>query len=183
MPTIDQDIRAIRMAVYGRDVRSAIADAIEQCYNRSSGGGGGTGTTDYSQLINKPSINSVSLVGNKTLSELGIASAVSVASKYTKPSTGIPASDLASGVIPVVHNVPSGGARGQVLAKASGTSYDLTWTDVSGGGSSTSNYNDLFNKPSINSVTLTGNVTLAQLGINDIEITDDNTGLLVLIRS
>lgn len=34
--------------------------------------GGGGGTSDYSQLTNKPSINGTILVGNKTLSDLGI---------------------------------------------------------------------------------------------------------------
>lgn len=38
----------------------------------ASGGGGGTGTTDYNALENKPSIGDVTLSGNKTLSELGI---------------------------------------------------------------------------------------------------------------
>ena len=52
-----------------------------------------------------------------------------VSGKYTKPPDGIPASDMASGVIPVVHNVPDGGNTGQVLAKASGTDYDLTWVN------------------------------------------------------
>lgn len=33
--------------------------------------GGGSGTTDYEDLTNKPSINNVPLVGNKTLAELG----------------------------------------------------------------------------------------------------------------
>lgn len=33
------------------------------------------GTSDYSDLENKPQINSVTLTGNKTLVELGIASA------------------------------------------------------------------------------------------------------------
>ena len=36
--------------------------------------GGSGGTTDYSQLTNKPQINSVELTGNKTLAELGIPS-------------------------------------------------------------------------------------------------------------
>ena len=36
------------------------------------GGGGGGGTTNYNALTNKPSINSVELNGNKTLSDLGI---------------------------------------------------------------------------------------------------------------
>lgn len=34
--------------------------------------GGGGGTTDYADIENKPSINGVSLVGNKSLSDLGI---------------------------------------------------------------------------------------------------------------
>lgn len=41
----------------------------------SIGGGGTAGTTDYEDLENKPSINGIELSGNKTLSELGIASA------------------------------------------------------------------------------------------------------------
>lgn len=36
------------------------------------GGGGGGGTTNYDQLSNKPSINNVTLTGNKTTSDLGI---------------------------------------------------------------------------------------------------------------
>lgn len=38
----------------------------------ASGGGGGTGTTDYNELGNKPSIGGVTLSGNRTLAELGI---------------------------------------------------------------------------------------------------------------
>jgi hypothetical protein len=41
----------------------------------STGGGGGTGgTSNYSELINKPKINDIVLNGNKTLTELGIQS-------------------------------------------------------------------------------------------------------------
>lgn len=42
---------------------------------------------------------------------------------------------VSSGVANVTtHDVPSGGTSGQVLSKASGTDYDLTWTTPSGGG-------------------------------------------------
>lgn len=41
----------------------------------SSGGGGEGGTTNYNQLTNKPSINGVTLSGNKSLSDLGAMSA------------------------------------------------------------------------------------------------------------
>lgn len=38
----------------------------------ATGGGGEGGTTDYTQLTNKPQINNVELSGNKTLDDLGI---------------------------------------------------------------------------------------------------------------
>jgi len=49
----------------------------------------GSGDVDYSQLSNKPSINNVTLSGNKTSSDLDL---------YTKPATGIPSTDLSSAV-------------------------------------------------------------------------------------
>lgn len=106
---------------------------------------------------------------------------------YIKPSGGIPKTDLASAVqtslgkadsalqsAPVssvdgktgaVTILPSGGSQGQVLKKASSTSYDVEWANESGGGGGTSDYSDLTNKPSINSVTLSGNKTSSDLGL------------------
>lgn len=52
--------------------------------------------------------------------------------KYTKPSSGIPATDLTSTVQSRL--LKTGGTTGQVLAKVSGTNYDVEWTTVSGGG-------------------------------------------------
>lgn len=46
----------------------AVAKAIEE------GGGGGGGSTDYADLTNKPKINNVELSGNKSPSDLGLAS-------------------------------------------------------------------------------------------------------------
>lgn len=54
-------------------------------------GGGGGGTSNYNDLSNKPSINGNTLRGNKTASELGLGT-------YSKPSGGIPKSDLTSAV-------------------------------------------------------------------------------------
>lgn len=42
---------------------------------------------------------------------------------------------------------------------------DGTWATVSGGGGGTTNYNSVVNKPKINNVTLQGNKTLSDLGI------------------
>lgn len=41
----------------------------------NGGGGGGGGTTNYNNLTNKPQINSVTLSGNKTAADLGLANA------------------------------------------------------------------------------------------------------------
>ena len=63
--------------------------------------GGGGGTSNYNDLDNKPQIGGVTLFGNKTLHELGIASESAipdVSGFYTKPQTGIPSSDMSSGV-------------------------------------------------------------------------------------
>lgn len=72
---------------------------------------------------------------------------------------------------PAGPGVPSGGSTGQVLKKKSGTNYDTEWANESGGG--TSDYSDLTNKPQINSVTLSGNKSLSDLGIqpNDFIVT------------
>lgn len=108
-------------------------------------------------------------------------------SAYQKPSGGIPKTDLASAVqtslgkadsalqsAPVtsvdgktgaVTILPSGGSQGQVLKKSSNTDYAVVWANESGGGGGTSDYTDLTNKPSINSVTLSGNKTAADLGL------------------
>lgn len=37
------------------------------------GGGGGGGTTDYNQLTNKPSVNGVELVGNRSSDDLDVS--------------------------------------------------------------------------------------------------------------
>lgn len=86
-----------------------------------TGGGGGGGTSDYLDLNNKPSINNVELVGNKTAADLGLAASSDIpeipvqsvngktgvvvlnatdvgAGTYTKPSGGIPKTDLTSAV-------------------------------------------------------------------------------------
>ena len=80
-----------------------------------------------------------------------------IAAKYSKPSDGIPASDLVSGI-----TIPSGGSTGQVLKKTSGMDYDTEWADETSG---ISDYNTLNNKPQIAGVPLSGDKSLSDLGI------------------
>lgn len=63
------------------------ASAITPTTTWTDGSVSGGGTTDYTDLTNKPSINSVTLSGNKTAADLSLASAADVAAKITAPSS------------------------------------------------------------------------------------------------
>lgn len=92
------DIAAINTEIGDlSDLDTTDKSTLVAAINEAAQSGGG-GTSDYNDLANKPSVNNVTLTGNKSLSDLGAASAADVAAKYTKPSGGIPASDLASAV-------------------------------------------------------------------------------------
>ena len=105
------------------------------------GGGGGSGTSDYTDLSNKPQINSVTLSGNLSASDLGLGTyskpsggipetdlsedlqeALDAAeSAYQKPSGGIPSSDLASGVQSALLPSVSSSDNGKVLSVSGGS--------------------------------------------------------------
>lgn len=51
--------------------------AFVKSYVDSHGGGGG-GTSNYNSLDNKPQINSITLSGNKSASDLGLAEAPAI---------------------------------------------------------------------------------------------------------
>lgn len=61
------------------DTISGLSASGGSSYSGSGGGGGGSAETDYRNLSNLPQINSVELVGNKSLSTLGIAPASTTA--------------------------------------------------------------------------------------------------------
>lgn len=141
-------------------------------YIKGPPGGGGSG--DYDDLTDKPSINGVTLSGNKTTAELLISfSAADVGlgnvanerqySAQNPPPYPVTRVDGKTGAVSVL---PIGGTSGQVLKKASATDYDVEWDDESGGGSG--DYADLTNKPSINGVTLSGNKTAEDLGLVEV---------------
>lgn len=94
----------------------AFGNATKGYVKSHSGGGGGGGTTNYSELSNKPSINGVTLDGNKTSEDLGITGGggatltditnlVSENNKITLPKT------YAGGVISILGYDTAGGSR------------------------------------------------------------------------
>lgn len=102
--------------------------------------GGGSGTTNYNELDNKPSINGVTLIGNKTAADLSI----------------LP--------VPIVGE----NDNNKILtASYSGGVGSYSWQPAPSSG--TTDYTELTNKPQINSVELIGNKSLADLGIASAE--------------
>lgn len=67
------------------DLPTPITRVEMYLYDIAMNGGGGGGTTNYNALNNKPQINNVELSGNKTASDLGLASRSEVRSVY-RPS-------------------------------------------------------------------------------------------------
>lgn len=71
---------------YSGDLPSPVSrDEIFMYYAAINSGGGGEGTTDYTQLENKPSINGVVLTGDKTTADLNLSTDLS--NYYTKSQT------------------------------------------------------------------------------------------------
>lgn len=88
------------MSVAGEDkLQNKVVSIVDADGNDALGGGGGT--SDYSDLTNKPQINSVTLTDNKSASDLGLATAAQgtkADTAYQKPASGIPDTDLSSAV-------------------------------------------------------------------------------------
>lgn len=59
-------------------IRQRLEILYQMIEELESGGGGEPGSTNYNDLSNKPSINSITLTGNKTTTQLGLASATQI---------------------------------------------------------------------------------------------------------
>ena len=129
-----------------------IYNAVTQEWENGAGTGG---TDNYNDLYNKPQINNVTLSGNKTTADLGLFSGdyTDLTNKPTIPSHLYQLSD--------VHYHPDEMFNDDILIWVNGGWYP-----------STQSYQLLANKPEINSHTLTGNKTTADLGISYNDLID-----------
>lgn len=108
--------------------------------------GGGGGTTDYNDLSNKPSINNVTLSGNKTSHDLGLMPETNLAAVATSGDYD----DLINKpVIPDMSGYYDKTETDELLADKANTA-DLAAVATTG------DYDDLLNKPSLATVATTG---------------------------
>lgn len=120
--------------------------------------GGGGGTTDYEDLTNKPSINNVPLVGNKTLSELGYEDEI-----ITLTQAQYDAMEQAGTLDPTKTYFISDAQSGPVLGSAASKNYtDLVRPDNHNLVESNAVYNAI-NSALSSIYTARGEITVAEL--------------------
>jgi hypothetical protein len=174
--------------VYASDVNTLkIGDGTTAYTDLPAISGGGSGTSDYVQLTNKPQVNGVTLVGNKTAADLGFAT-VATTGDYDdladKPTLGTMAAESAndytktsslssvatSGSYTDLINKPTLGtaAEKNVDYFATAAQGDLADTAVQPSDlaavATSGNYNDLTNKPTIPAVN-NPTITITQGGV------------------
>lgn len=119
---------------------------------------GSTGTRDYNTITNKPQINSITLEGDKSSEDLGLQPV----GDYEPANSNIQ-SHISDSSIHLTSTEKTN--VGKLVSTGDGSKYlgdDGNYTTVSSG---TMDYDELSNKPSINSVELSGNKSLGDLGI------------------
>lgn len=143
--------------IEGMDVRAEVESA-RGSYNTlglrldaMGTGSGGTGTSDYTQLVNKPSINSIILTGNKTLTDLGVASATHTHTGYLTniPSEYITETELTSKgyLTSYTETDPTVPTWAKQSNKPSYSYVEITNKPTLSTVATTGSYNDLINKP------------------------------------
>lgn len=138
----------------------------------------GSGTTDYNELNNKPKINNITLSGNKTSADLGLQDAISFpgdSSKYLDGSGNFSTPAGGSSDYEDLSNKPSingvtldGDNTSMSLGLEPAITYvgvDSMFYDGSGNFDYVS-YNEVTDKPSINSHVISGNMSDSDLDIN-----------------
>lgn len=109
--------------------------------------GGSGGTSDYTDLTNKPSINNITLSGNKTLSDLGIQPAGNYALKSEIPTVPTNVSAFTNDTGYVTNTDYATGSVGGVI-KVSNGDYGITVDEgaLKGTVRTLSQYNDMSSK-------------------------------------
>ena len=102
----------------------AFGNATKGYVRANSSGGGGGGTSDYSQLTNKPSINGVTLSGNKSSSDLHITSNVEVI-EYTGNGVRQRIHDVGQHkAVQFLTDTPNGNVMSQVITRQTVTYWE-----------------------------------------------------------
>lgn len=122
---------------------------------------GGSGTSDYTQLDNKPQINGTTLTGNKSASDLGLATSSDLSTHTGNATIHVTAADKTVWTAKQDKLTSANAGTNITITEESG----IVKISSTGGTGGTTNYNDLTNKPQIGGTTLSGNKSAADLGL------------------
>ena len=108
-----------------------------------------TGTTNYQKLLNKPSINDITLVGNKTSEDLGIQDVITNENKLSSNLVSGLSNVAISGSYDDLTNKPAIPDVSNFITKDVDDLTYYTKTSNLSNVATSGNYNDLSNKPTI----------------------------------
>lgn len=136
----------------------------------NAGGGGGTGTDNYNNLVNKPQINGQTLSGNKTAEQLGLVTIddndpTSTTKAYSAKKVEDKLATKAN--ISTFNNYYDKTETDDLLDDKADKSNTYTKTEVDELVDGVEDYRELNHKPTINSVTVTGDLTASDLGLQE----------------
>lgn len=128
--------------ISGENIKTINNESILGSGNINIEGGGGGGTSNYADLINKPKINNVELNGNKSLNDLGIQPAGNYALESEMPTKTSDLTNDSGFITGYTETDPTVPSHVKNITQANITNWNNK-SDFSG------NYNDLTNKPTI----------------------------------
>ena len=130
----------------GQVLKKASATDYDVEWDDESGGGSG----DYADLTNKPSINGVTLSGNKTAEDLGLVEVIGVAAAFAIPAEGSSVSYNLAGLT-ADHELSrwnfSTSAENDAPAKLMWTTYAGYFTITNNGGATSESMRPVFELP------------------------------------
>ena len=148
--SVDGKAGAVSVLPIGGTAGQVLKKASATDYDVEWGDESGGGSSDYADLTNKPSINGVTLAGNKTAEDLGLVEVIGVATAFAIPAEGSSVSYNLAGLT-ADHELSrwnfSTSAENDPPAKLMWTTYAGYFTITNNGGTTSESMRPVFELP------------------------------------
>ena len=148
--SVDGKAGAVSVLPIGGTAGQVLKKASATDYDVEWGDESGGGSSDYADLTNKPSINGVTLSGNKTAEDLGLVEVIGVATAFAIPAEGASVSYNLAGIT-AEHELArwnfSTSAENDPPAALEWTTYAGYFTITNNGGTTSESMRPVFELP------------------------------------